>query len=304
MIHGELEPIAPAGTYSDEQLDDFARQGIEVEQDGGAVTLVTPLNVVFENPSLLAAIGVGPVLKGIGAEREYRNDEQIDDQLRSVLFQVPKPGVPDLGACLDGPPLPDCFSGVVDLAAIDIERGRDHGIPAYNALRRAYGLPPKASFTAITGESTDRFPVDRAIDRRGPIDDPDILDVLALTDANGQEIPLGTPEAEAEAVQAIRRTTVAARLKAIYGDVDRIDAFVGMAAEQHSAGTDLGELQRAIWRREFESLRDGDRFFYDNDSALATISRRYGITYRHTLADVIRANTDAEVQAHVFHAAD
>ena len=202
MIHGELEPSAPAGTYSAAQLDDFARQGIEVEQDDQTVTLVTPLNLAFENPNLLTAIGLGPVLKGIGGEREYRNDEQIDDQLRSVLFQVPKPGVPHPGACLDGPPLPDCFSGVVDLAALDIERGRDHGIPSYNALRLAYGLPAKTSFTAITGEPTDAFPPDPEIDRPKPIDDPDILDVLALTDANGDDIPLGTPEAANEAVQA------------------------------------------------------------------------------------------------------
>jgi hypothetical protein len=304
MIHGELEPIAPAGTYSDAKLDDFARQGIEVERDDDAVTLVTPLNLAFENPDLLASIGLGPVLRGIGSEREYRNDEQIDNQLRSVLFQVPKPGAPDPGACLDGPTLPDCFSGVVDLAAIDIARGRDHGMPSYNALRQAYGLSPKSSFTAITGEPTDRFPSDPEIDRRSPIDDPDILDVLELTDANGQKIPLGTPEAENEAVRAVRRTTVAARLKAIYGDVDRVDAFVGMVAEQHVPGSDLGELQRAIWRREFERLRDGDRFFYGNDRALSTIARRYGITYRHALADVVRANTDADVQADVFHAAD
>jgi hypothetical protein len=304
MIHGELEPSAPAGTYSDAQLDDFARQGVEIQQDGDAVSLVIPLNVAFENPDLLTSIGLGPMLRGIGAEREYRNDEQIDNQLRSVLFQVPKPGVPDPGACLDGPPLPDCFSGVVDLAAIDIARGRDHGIQSYSALRQAYGLPAKASFTAITGEPTDRFPADPEIDRGTPIDDPDILDVLELTDANGRAIPLGAPAAEDEAVRAVRRTTVAARLKAIYGDVDRLDAFVGMVAEQHVAASELGELQRAIWRREFQRLRDGDRFFYGNDGVLATIERRYGITYRHTLAGLIRANTDADVQADVFHAAD
>ncbi len=303
MVHGELEPSAPAGTWSDAQLKDFARQGIEVEQDDGTVTLVIPLNLAFENPGLLTTIGLGSVLEGIGAERQYRNDEQIDNQLRSVLFQAPKPGVADPGACLDGPPLPDCFSGVVDLGAIDIERGRDHGVPSYNALRQAYGLPAKASFAAITGEPTDRFPIDGELDRGRPLDDPDILDVLRLTDADGEEIPLGTPEADTEAVQAVRRTTVAARLRAIYGDVARVDAFVGMAAEQHAAGSELGELQRAIWRQEFGRLRNGDRFFYANDPALTAIERRYGITYRHTLADVIRANTGVDVQADVFQAA-
>lgn len=303
MVHGELEASAPRGTYSDAQLADLARQGVEVVQDDGTVTLVTPLGVAFENPRLLAAIGVGPVLAGLGAEREYRNDEQIDNQLRSVLFQVPRPDVPDPAACLDGPPLPDCFAGVLDLAAIDVERGRDHGIPSYNALRQAYGLPAATSFTAITGEPTDEFPADREIDSRAPLDDPDILDVLELTDADGRQIEPGTPEAEEEAVRAVRRTTVAARLRAIYGEVDRLDAFVGMTAEQHAAGSELGELQRTIWRREFERLRDGDRFFYGNDGTLAAIERRYGVDYRRTLAEVIRANTGADVQADVFHAA-
>ncbi len=303
MIHGELEPSGPASAYSEQQLDAFERQGVEVERDGDRVTFVIPLNLAFENPNLLAAIGVDPVLKGLGAEREYRNDEQIDNQLRSVLFQVPKPGVPDPGVCLDGPPLPDCFSGVVDLGALDVERGRDHGIPSYNALRRAYGLPAKGSFTAITGEATDRFPADPELDRRNPIDDPNALDVLKLFDADGNEIPLGSPEADTEAIRADRRTTVAARLRAIYRDVDRLDGFVGMVAEQHVAGTEFGELQRAIWEQEFETLRDGDRFFYGNDPALAAIARRYRVTYRHTLADVIRANTDADVQTNVFRAA-
>jgi hypothetical protein len=304
MVHGELEPVAPARRYSDAQLGQFTQKGIEVEHEGENVKLVTPLNLAFENPNLLAAIGVGPVLRGLGAEREYRNDEQIDNQMRSVLFQVPKPGVANPSACLDGPTLPDCFTGVVDLAALDIERGRDHGMPSYNELRRAYGLAPERSFTAITGEATDRFPDDAKIDRRDPIDDPNILDVRELFDANGKRIALGSPEAENEAIRAVRRTTVAARLKAIYGDVDRVDAFVGMVAERHVSGTEFGQLQRAIWAREFASLRDGDRFFYANDPALRDIERRYGVTYRHTLAHVIRADTGANVQDDVFTAAD
>jgi hypothetical protein len=40
-----------------------------------------------------------------------------------------------------------------------------------------------------------------------------------------------------------------------------MDAFVGMSAEKHVAGSEFGPLQLAMWKREFENLRDGDRFF-------------------------------------------
>ncbi len=297
MIHGELEPIAPAGTYSPEQVASFEQQGIEVEDEEGLNVVVVPLNLAFGNPDLLTAIGLGPVLRGIGSEPEYKNDEQIDNQLRSTLFEIPVPGNP---TCLDGPTLPQCFKGVVDLGAIDVERGRDHGMPLYNALRRAYGLAPKQSFTSITGEATDRFPrFDRRLSRRDPVDDPNSLDFVRLLDADGNELPLDSEEG---AVVGIRRTTLAARLRAIYGNVDKLDAFVGMVSERHSAGTEFGELQLAIWKRQFEALRDGDRFFYANDPDLALIRAAYGIDYRMKLSQIIRANSDAQVADDVFHA--
>ena len=36
------------------------------------------------------------------------------------------------------------------MVAINIQRGRDHGIPKYNDLRRGYGLAPASSFSDIT----------------------------------------------------------------------------------------------------------------------------------------------------------
>jgi hypothetical protein len=301
MIHGELEPIAPEGTYTAAQLEAFEDMGIEVEHEDGQVVLVVPLNLAFGNPDLLAKVGVNPILKGLGGEPQYKNDEQIDNQLRSVLFQVPKPGIPDPSVCLDGPPLPDCFQGVTDLGAIDIERGRDHGMPLYNKMRQAYGLAPKSSFTAITGESTDRFPNDPLINRNNPINDPNILDFVELRDIEGNVIdPADEDAVDGAAVEGKRRSTLAARLRAIYGSVDKVDAFVGMVSERHVGGSEFGELQRAIWRKQFEALRDGDRFFYLNDPALPAIRALFGIDYRRTLGQVIEANSNLDVQDDVF----
>jgi hypothetical protein len=304
MIHGEFEPHVPRGTFSEAELDAFSAQGIKIERVDDSVVLVVPLNLSFGNPELLRKLGLGTVLRTIGTESEYKNDEQIDNQLRSVLFQVPKPGSADPAQCLDGPPLPQCFAGVVDLAATDIERGRDHGMPTYNALREAYGLQPKQSFTAITGESTERLPAARRSDASDQLDDPGILDFMTLADRSGKKVELGTPAATTDAVTGVRRTTTAARLRGIYDDVANVDAFVGMSAEQHVPGAEFGELQLAIWKRQFEALRSGDRFFYLADPELASIERKYGLTYRHTLTEVIQRNTHEDVQPNVFKLAD
>ncbi len=292
MIHGEFDVPAEAGTYSQEQLDAFRAGGIAVGENGDELEVTVPLNIAFGNPGLVDEIGLGPLLSSLGAERQYKNDEQIDNSLRSVLFQVPKPGTSDPSTC--GAPVvdPACFSGVQDLGAIDIQRGRDHGMPSYNELRRAYGLAPKESFTAITGESTS----DSA-----EANDVHALNFVELRDAEGNVIPLESDEAEEEAVVGIRRTSLAARLEAIYGTVDRLDAFVGMLADEHVGGSELGELQLAIWKRQFQALRDGDRFFHANDPLLRTIRRQFGIDYRRTLAQVIAANTGVAGQADVFH---
>jgi hypothetical protein len=299
MVHGEFEPTVPASRFGAAQLATFRREGVAVKSNGADLTLVVPLNAAFGNPDLLREIGIGPTLESLG-EREYRNDEQIDNSLRSVLFQVPKPGVADPSVC--GAPVvdPSCFSGVVDLGALDVERGRDHGMPSYNDLRRAYGLRPKRSFTDITGEASEALPQVVGAD---PMNDRHSLDFVELRDAEGAVIPLGTDAAGEDAVSGIRKTTLASRLRGIYGSVDKLDAFVGMVSERHLRGKEFGELQLAIWRRQFEALRDGDRFFYAVDPALRSITRAYGIDYRHSLAQIVRANTDATVPDEVFEAA-
>ena len=71
-------------------------------------------------------------------------------------------------------------------------------MPLYNDLRRAFGLPAKSSFVAITGEPTESFPNDPLIDSRRPLDDPNILDFVQLRDINGAMIPLGSEAADAQ----------------------------------------------------------------------------------------------------------
>jgi hypothetical protein len=201
--------------------------------------------------------------------------------------------------------MPQCFSGVVDLGAIDIERGRDHGIAAYNQLRQAYGLPAKTTFASITGEATDNFPSDPQLTPGNEVNDPNSIDVVSARDQNGNAVAVGLADGTASVT---RRTTVAARLKAVYGNnINNVDGFTGMLAEPRLLNSDLGELQTAIWARQFTALRDGDRFFYGNDQGLTTIKNTYGIDYRHTLGEIIGLDTDtpaADIHKNVFLTAD
>jgi len=72
---------------------------------------------------------------------------------------------------------------------------------------------------------------------------------------------------------------------------------VGLLAEDHAAGSSLGETATTIIADQFERLRDGDRFYYENTfsgSELREIENT-------TLADVIERNTNNEsLQSNVF----
>ena len=293
MVHGEFDIDVPAGTYSASLLTTFANEGIDVETAAdGTVELTVPLTLAFGNPDLLQQIGEGPLVKGLASESQYKNDEQIDNSMRSVLFQIPKPG--STQPCGEPVINPNCFLDVSDLGAIDVQRGRDHGIPYYNDLRNAYGLPPVRSFTDITGESTDQFPKGLTINT------PGILDFVKLFDINGNPIVLGSDDAQEDATVGVRRTTLAARLKAIYGDVNKVDAFTGMVSERHVPGTEFGPLQLAMWTKQFAALRDGDRFFYANDPVLNQIQHDYGVTYKVSLSQLLATDAGVTVQANAF----
>jgi hypothetical protein len=92
------------------------------------------LRDVFFNPNPLKTDGVDPYLRGLVATSAQQVDLQVIDDLRNFLF---------------GPP----GAGGMDLAALNIQRGRDMGLPSYNQARRDMGLPAVASFGQITSNA-------------------------------------------------------------------------------------------------------------------------------------------------------
>ena len=61
-------------------------------------------------------------------------------------------------------------------------------------------------------------------------------------------------------------------------------------------------MELAIWKKQFQALRDGDRFFYLNDPVLNMTRQTYGIDYRRSLAELIKLDAGETVQANVFKA--
>ncbi|MBI2826362.1 MAG: peroxidase [Planctomycetia bacterium] len=101
---------------------------------GREIAAELPLSEAFFNPAALAENGIDPVLKYLASDPSSELDNTIVGSVRNFLF---------------GPP----GAGGFDLASLNIQRGRDHGLADYNSVREAYGLPRVASFDEITSDA-------------------------------------------------------------------------------------------------------------------------------------------------------
>nr|WP_236621947.1 peroxidase family protein [Rhodopirellula maiorica] len=87
------------------------------------------------------------------------------------------------------------------------------------------------------------------------------------------------------------------QLETLYSDVNDIDLWVGLLAEDHAEGSSLGETSTHIIADQFERLRDGDRLYYENTMT----DREIGDIENMTLADLIELNTNnSSLQSNVF----
>jgi len=109
-----------------------------------------------------------------------------------------------------------------DLVAINICRGREHGIPSYNTFRDYCNLT-RAYYFEDFGDSI-----------------------------NYEGIKL---------------------LQNLYKNVDDVDLFVGLNLEDPIPGGLIGPTTACLLGIQFKVLRDGDRFFYANPTALTDFQR-------------------------------
>lgn len=207
---------------------------VRMENDGEEVLNGNiPLRDAYFNPTIINLVnGIEPYLKGMATNLQQDFDAKMIDDLRNFLFAEPGSGLAGL-----------------DLAAININRGRERGLPDYNTVRANFGLTRIGTFEGITGESE-----------------------------------------------------MASLLSDLYdGDINDIDPWVGMLAEKHKNGALFGELVMTILEKQFQALRDGDKFYFENDPAFsATEIEEIKNT---TLHDIIMRNTSIELmQDKVFEA--
>merc|ERR1712241_862601 len=155
------------------------------------------------------------------------------------------------------------FDEELDLAALNINRGRDHGIPGYNQYReicksRRVNYGRANSFQDL---STDGF--------------------------------LSTSDIES--------------LQLEYEDVDDIDLFVGATLEKNLNDALLGPAFTCILGDQFQRLKEGDRFYYENGEFPQTRFRldQLDAIRKVTMARIICDNTDlGETQPNVFRTED
>ncbi|MFO1462635.1 MAG: peroxidase family protein [bacterium] len=92
-----------------------------------------PLAEAFFNNEPLLSEGIDPLLRGLAFQPMQEIDVHVVDGVRNFLF---------------GPP----GAGGLDLASLNMQRGRDHGLPDYNTLRAALDLAPVKDFGEITSD--------------------------------------------------------------------------------------------------------------------------------------------------------
>ena len=189
------------------------------------------LQEAFFNPlsMIWSGGGVDPLFKGMGTQVGQDMDCKVIDDVRNFLF---------------GPP----GAGGLDLASININRGRERGLPDFNTIRADFGLVPYTSFEELNSD---------------------------LVVANSME--------------------------QLYGDINDIDPWVGMLAEEHMTDALFGETIMKIMEYQFAALRDGDRFYFENDAAL---SAEEILEIKNTnLHDILMRNTNITLmQDNVFEA--
>jgi len=122
-----------------------------LENERGQFIGELSLRQAFFNPAWISTNGIEDLLRGLASQAAQRYDVYMIDNLRNFLFDPPG-------------------SGGLDLASLNIQRARDHGLPHYNQIREDFGLSPIQTFEEISSYAPIRKRLEAAY---GSVDDMD-----------------------------------------------------------------------------------------------------------------------------------
>lgn len=251
-----------------ETVDSVSATGVKTSMD---------LFTAFLNPTayapgqITADQGAGAVIRGMTGQVGNEIDEFVTDVLRNHLVGIP-----------------------LDLAALNIARGRETGIPSLNAAR--------AQFKAIANGDTQLDPYKNWVDFGMNLKNPaSIVNFIAaygthttITGATTAEakrdaamkLVFGGTGAPADRMDFLNGTGAYTNL----GGLNDVDLWIGGLAEKKMAfGGMLGSTFSFVFELQLENLQNGDRFYY--------LSRTQGLNLLNELeansfAEMVMRNTD------------
>lgn len=230
------------------------------------------LKEAFLSPEKFADIGPSAIVLGMSHQQMNEVDEFVTPALTQGLLGQP-----------------------LDLAAINIARGRDIGIPTLNEFRDAIGLSRYTSWTDF-GQNMQHpsslvnfiaaYSFDGNMAKANAI-----LGLVDGTISNGDPAAMGFSVSDAYAFVD-------------GGDrgFDHIDTWLGGLAEVHQPGGLLGETFDKVFVNQIESLMDGDRFYYLYRLAGQQFAEEVG---NGQLKDIVERNTGlTHLNGNIFGYAD
>lgn len=239
------------------------RETIDTIDPSGGITgqiVKYALEDAFLNPTQFANVGAGAILSGMSEQVSNETDEFVTPALQQSLLGQP-----------------------LDLAAINIARGRDLGIPTLNQTRAAIynALSTDNSTTISVGELA---PYVSWADFQSHMAHPDaVVNFIAAYAFDGDLTAASAAVNDAEFMNGGNQ------------DFNKIDLWIGGLAEAHVYGGILGSTFNAIFLDQMERLQDGDRFyyFYRLDAALLQTTNLNNEIINQQFKDIIERNTGA-----------
>ena len=230
------------------------------------------LEQAFLSPEKYAGVGPSSILLGMSHQQANEIDEFLTPALNQGLLGQP-----------------------LDLAAINIARGRDVGLPDLNTLRTTIGLQAYGSWTDFGQNmqhtsSLANFIAAYSLD--GNLAKAQAI--VGLADGSiteGDDAALGMTVDQANAF-----------LNGGDSGYQHIDSWLGGLAEVHQPGGLLGETFDKIFVDQIESLMDGDRFYY----LYRLAGQQFGEEVANSqLKDIVERNTGlTHMNGNIFGYAD